>query len=133
MQQRLIIRYSISFKQEVIRQLELGRFASIGQAQSHYGITGNGTVQKWLKKYGRNHLCPKVVRVEKPDEQNQIRELKKQVRQLREALGQTQAEKIIGEEFLKIACEEMGQDVDVFKKKVDTERFTEEQNDQTPA
>ena len=133
MQQRLIIRYSISFKQEVIRQLELGRFASISQAQSHYGITGNGTVQKWLKKYGRNHLCPKVVRVEKPDEQNQIRELKKQVRQLREALGQTQSEKIIGDAFLEIACENMGVDVDAFKKKVDTKRFKKENDDQAPA
>lgn len=133
MQQRLIVRYSISFKQEVIRQLELGRFASISQAQSHYGITGNGTVQKWLKKYGRNHLCPKVVRVEKPDEQNQIRELKKQVRQLREALGQTQSEKIIGDAFLEIACENMGVDVDAFKKKVDTKRFKKENDDQAPA
>jgi transposase len=132
MQQRSIIRYSISFKQEVIRQLELGRFASIGQAQSHYGITGNGTVQSWLKKYGRNHLCPKVVRVEKPDEQNQIRELKKQVRQLREILGQTQAEKVIGDAFLEIACENMGVDVDAFKKKVDTKRFKKGHDDQAP-
>ena len=133
MQQRLVIRYSISFKQEVIRQLELGRFVSIRQAQSHYGITGNGTVQKWLKKYGRNHLCPKVVRVEKPDEQNQIRELKKQVRQLREVLGQTQAEKVIGDAFLEIACENMGIEVDTFKKKVDTKRFKKEDDDQAPA
>ena len=133
MQQRSIIRYSISFKQEVINQLEAGRFASIGQAQSHYGITGNGTVQSWLKKYGRNHLCPKVVRVEKPDEKNQIRELKKQVRQLREALGQTQAEKVIGDVFLEIACENMGVEVDAFKKKVDTMRFKEENDDPAPA
>ena len=133
MQQRSIIRYSISFKQEVIRQLELGRFASICQAQSHYGITGNGTVQSWLKKYGRNHLCPKVVRVEKPDEQNQVRELKKQVRQLREILGQTQAEKVIGDAFLEIACENMGVEVDAFKKKVDTTRFKKENNNQAPA
>ena len=133
MQQRSIIRYSISFKQEVIRQLELGRFASIGQVQSHYGITGNGTVQSWLKKYGRNHLCPKVVRVEKPDEQNQIRELKKQVRQLKESLGQTQAEKIIGDAFLELACEDMGVEVKAFKKKVDIERSIKESDDQKPA
>jgi len=124
MQQRSIIRYSISFKQEVINQLEAGRFASIGQAQSHYGITGNGTVQSWLKKYGRNHLCPKVVRVEKPDEKNQIRELKKQIRQLKEALGQTQAEKVLGQAFLEIACEKLGEDVEDFKKKVDMVQFT---------
>ena len=124
MRQRTVIRYSVSFKQQVIEQLESGRFSSISEAKEHFGIRGDYTVQRWLQKYGRNHLCAKVVRVEKPDEVNRIRELKKQVRQLKEALGQTQAEKIIGEEFLKIACEQLGQDVEQFKKKADTERFT---------
>ena len=117
MRQRTVMRYSMGFKQQVIEQLESGRFGSISEAKEHFGILGDYTIQKWLQKYGRNHLCPKVVRVEKPDEKNRIRELKKQVRQLKEALGQTQAEKIIGEEFLKIACEELGQDVEKFKKK----------------
>jgi transposase-like protein len=130
MQQRLVVRYSSSFKRQVVSELETGRFDSIGQASEHYGVPGT-TIRRWLGKFGRNHLIPKVIRVEKPDEQNQIRELKKQVRQLKEALGQTQAEKVIGEEFLKIACEEMGQDVDAFKKKVDIEQSTEEQDDQT--
>ncbi len=124
MQQRTVIRYSMGFKQQVIRQLESGRFDSISQAQEHFGIKSQSTIPYWLRKYGRNHLCAKVVRVEKPDEKNQIRELKKQIRQLKEVLGQTQAEKVIGEEFLKIACEGLGQDVESFKKKVDTERFT---------
>ncbi len=126
MRQRMVIRYSMGFKQQVIQQLESGRFDSINEAKDHFGIRGDYTVQRWLRKYGRNHLCAKVVRVEKPDEKNQIRELKKQVRQLKEALGQTQAEKIIGEEFLKIACEQLGQEVEKFKKKADTERFTDQ-------
>ena len=126
MRQRTVIRYSLGFKQQVIRQLESGRFGSISEAQEHFGIKGQSTISYWLRKYGRNHLCAKVVRVEKPDEKNRIRELKKQVRQLKEALGQTQAEKIIGEEFLKIACEQLGQDVEKFKKKAGTERFTDQ-------
>ena len=131
MSQSILIRYSSSFKRQVVSEIESGRFDNINQAQRHYGITGCGTVRRWLEQFGRNHLCPKVVRVEKPDEKNQIRELKKQIRQLKEALGQTQAEKVIGEEFLNIACEEMGLDVDAFKKKVDTERFTKEDDDPT--
>lgn len=133
MQQRLVIRYSNTFKRHVISELESGRFDSIGQASDHYGITGSMTIRKWLDKFGRNHLCPKVVRVEKPDEKNQIRELKKHVRQLKEALGQTQAEKVIGDAFLEIACEDMGVDVEAFKKKVDTKRFTEDDENQTSA
>ena len=68
--------------------------------------------------------------MEKPDEKDQIRELKKQIRQLKEALGQTQAEKVIGDEFLKIACEDMGVDLDAFKKKVGGDLFTEPAKDQ---
>lgn len=133
MGQSILIRYSSSFKRQVVSEIESGRFDNINQAQRHYGITGCGTVRRWLDQFGRNHLCPKVVRVEKPDEKNQIRELKKQVRQLKEALGQTQAEKVIGDAFLEIACEDMGVDVESFKKKVDIERSIKESDDQKPA
>ena len=55
-----------------------------------------------------------------PDEKDQIKELKKQIKQLKEALGHTQAENVINQTFLKIACEKLGQDVDEFKKKADS-------------
>ena len=45
------------------------------------------TDESWLRRLGKNHLMPKVVRVEKPDEANQVADLKKQVRQLQQALG----------------------------------------------
>ena len=128
MNQSVLIRYSSSFKRQVVSEIESGRFDNINQAQRHYGITGCGTVRRWLDQFGRNHLCPKVVRVEKPDERNQIRELKKQVRQLKEALGQTQAEKVIGDAFLEIACENMGVNVEGFKKKVGTKRYEKEKD-----
>jgi transposase-like protein len=124
MRQKIVVRYSQSFKQQVIADIESGRFSSIMQAQEHYGITGSATIQNWLNKYGRNHLCAKVVHVEKPNEKDKILELKKQIKQLKEALGQTQAENILNQEFLKIACEEIGQDIDTFKKKAGTELFT---------
>ncbi len=124
MDQRIVVRYSLSFKQQIVEELESGRFSNISQAQKHYGITGSSTIQNWLIKYGRNHLCAKVVRVEKPNEKDKILELKRLIKQLKEALGQTQAENVINQEFLKIACEQMGQDVESFKKKVGTELFT---------
>jgi len=120
----------MSFKQQLIRQLELGRFASISEAKEHYGIKGAETIKRWLKRYGRNHLCAKVVRVERPDEKDQITQLKRQIKQLKEALGQTQAENVLNQEFLKIACEQLGQDVESFKKKVDTKLSTEQKTNQ---
>ena len=128
MDRRIIVRYSMSFKQQVVEELESGRFSSILEANEHYGIKGATTVRNWLVKYGRNHLCPKVVRVEKPNEKDQILQLKRQIKQLKEALGQTQAENLINQEFLKIACEQLGKDFESFKKKAGTELFTTPEN-----
>lgn len=114
MKSRTQIRYSMAFKQQVIADLESGRFGSIEAANEHYGIGGKATVRRWLKKYGRNHLAPKVVRVEKPDEADQIRQLRRQVEQLQKALGRTQLEKILGEAFLAEACEALGTDAEAF-------------------
>jgi translation initiation factor 2 alpha subunit (eIF-2alpha) len=61
------------------------------------------------------------VRVEMPDEKDQIKQLKKQIKQLHQVLGRTQAEKAINEAFLEIACEKLGEDVDEFKKKADSQ------------
>jgi transposase len=121
---RITIRYSESLKIKVIKELESGRFDSISQAQRHYDIKGNNTIKKWLKRYGRNHLIPKVVRVETPDERQKMQELKAEVRRLKEALGETHADNLLSKAFLKIACRELGQDVDTFKKKAGTTRST---------
>ena len=130
MQSRTIRRYSISFRRQVIADLESGRFDSIESARQHYGIGGTMTIQKWLRKYGKNHLLPKVVIVQKPNERDQIRELKRQLAEVQRALGQTQVESVLNAEFLKIACEELDCDVAAFKKKVDTTRSTESKNSQ---
>ena len=115
--QRLVYSYSTAFKRQVIEQLELGRFSSINEAREHYGIRGDNTIRLWLRKYGRNHLCPKVVRVEMPDEKDQIRQLKKQIKQLQQVLGKKEAQNALNEAFLEIACEKLGEDVEEFKKK----------------
>lgn len=128
MQRKTAIRYSAAFKQQVVADLESGRFRSIQAANEHYGIRGTQTIRKWLARLGRNHLIPKVVRVEKPDEADQIRQLKKQIRQLQEALGKTQLENVMNESFLEIACEQLGVDFEEFKKKASTKGSTDRGN-----
>jgi transposase-like protein len=124
MPDRIILRYSGCFKQQVIRELEQGRFSSITQARLHYEIGGNGTIQAWLKRYGRHDLQAKVVRVEKPNEADRIRDLKHQVLELQRALGQTQAQNVLNAEHLKLACEHLGLEVEAFKKKFAGKRST---------
>jgi hypothetical protein len=67
---------------------------------------------------------PKVVRVEKPKEASRIVELKKQVRQLQQALGQTQLKNVVHEAMLELACEQLGVDVASFKKKADAKGWS---------
>lgn len=124
MHQYIIRRYSVCFKQQVIRELEQGRFSSVEQARLHYEIGGKATIGNWLKRYGRHDLQAKVVRVEKPNEADRIRELKGQVLELQQALGQTQAQNVLHGEYLKLACEQLGLDVEAFKKKFAGKRST---------
>jgi len=43
--------YSMSFKLQVVQEVEIGD-SSIKGAQRKYGIQGNNTVISWLRKYG---------------------------------------------------------------------------------
>ncbi|MEI8197213.1 MAG: transposase [Phycisphaerae bacterium] len=117
MRERIIRRYSECFKRQVVSDLESGRFASVGQARAHYEIKGSTTVNTWLSRYGQGHLRAKVVRVEKPDEADRVRELQGQVAALQRALGQTQAENLLNAEYLKLACVRLGEAPEAFKKK----------------
>lgn len=119
MRERVVWRYSACFKRQVVAELESGRFASFEAARAHYGIGGAETIKSWLKQYGKNHLLAKVVRVEQPGEADRIRRLQQQVAQLERALGQTQAQNVLNAAYLKLACEQLGQEVDAFKKKSD--------------
>jgi transposase len=119
---RVIRQYSQCFKMQVVQEIESGRFSSVQAASLHHGITGSVTVRGWVRRLGKNHLLAKVVRVEQVDEADRIVELRRQVERLQKALGQTQAQSLLNGEYLKLACERMGEDVEAFKKKSDGKR-----------
>lgn len=112
-----VIKYSECFKRQVVADVECGRFASLEAARVHFGIGGAFTIHRWLRRFGRNDLLPKVVRVEMPEEADRIAELRKQIAELQRALGQTQAENLLNREYLKLACQRLGTEVEAFKKK----------------
>lgn len=112
------IRYSEAFKLQVLRELEEGRFETRGAAYRAYGIRGNGTIERWAVKYGKNHLTGKVIRVETPKEINEMKTLRKRVRDLEKALANERLDHMLDEAYLQIACRTAGiNDVDGFKKK----------------
>lgn len=112
-----VIRYSEAFKQQVVEEVEGGRFGSAYEAARAYGITGNGTVERWLRDAGRERHLKKVVRVEKPGEPGEIRRLKDRVRKLEEALADAHIDSALDQSYFEILCEQTGIDPEAFKKK----------------
>jgi transposase-like protein len=82
------MRYSEAFKLQVVRELETGHFENPCAAGRAYGMKGLGTVAYWVRRYGKNHLLGKVVRVMKADEQAEVKVLRQRVRELERALAE---------------------------------------------
>jgi transposase-like protein len=115
---RTSVRYSEAFKQQVLRELEEGRFCNIQEASRAYGIKGSVTINGWIIKYGKTHLRAKAVRVETPKEVDEKKELKKRVRELEKALADAHIDLKLEQAYTRIACRSAGiEDVDGFKKK----------------
>ena len=115
---RQYIRYSEAFKLHVISEIESGSL-TVESARRRYDIKGGETVQKWLRRYGKNHLLGKVIRVERPDEKDQVKELKGKIRELESALAQSQVKMLALESLLEVAEEHYGSD---FKKNFGAKR-----------
>jgi transposase-like protein len=101
---RVFHRYSAAFKQKVVSEIECGELR-IGDAQRIYDIKGAETIQRWIRKFGKNHLLNKVVRIEMKDEKERIKELETQIKTLESALAQTQVKNIALESLLECAEE----------------------------
>jgi len=112
------IQYSEAFKMEIVRELEENDLP-FRQVQRKYGIKGCATVPRWARKYG-NGSRGKVIRVQKPEEIDELKQMKVRVRRLETALADANVELAIERAYTRLACERAGiKDVDGFKKKVD--------------
>ena len=114
------IRYSESFKLAVLKDIELN-YLSFGQARIKYNIKGGSTIQNWAKKYGNFNLLNKIVIVKKLGEFDRIKEMKDEIRRLKEALADTVLDRKIAESTLEVICEDMNLDYDSVKKKAGEE------------
>lgn len=117
MKEREIIRYSEAFKLEVLKELENG-FMSKKELSDRYGIKGTETLTNWARKYGKESLINRVIRVEKPNERDRLKELKKENQKLKDALASAYLKQITAENFLEVVSEMMGTSVAELKKKL---------------
>lgn len=110
-EQKIIYKYSLAFKQKVVKEIEEGKINSIEEARRLYGIGGGDTISKWIKALGKNHLLAKVVRIEMQDEKDRIKELEKRNRQLEKALADEKLSNMCLESLVEIAQEKYGIDL----------------------
>lgn len=128
-QQGTTLRYSISFKQKVVKEIE-EEGLTFAEAMRRYGIKGSETIQKWAVSFGKNNLLNKVVRVEMKGEKDRVKELEAQVQRLKIALADATLAKDALESLIDVVNEHYQTDVkknlghkplDVPQKKKDTE------------
>jgi Transposase. len=109
------IRYSEAFKMAIVRELE-EQDLPCEHLRRKYGIKGCFTVQAWVRKYGNGSRGMRI-RVEKPEEINELKRLKARIRQLESALADANIDRALERAFTELACERAGVDVEEFKKK----------------
>jgi len=109
------IRYGEAFKMMVVREVE-DKDLPFEQVRRKYDIKGCATVQTWVRRYGKGIRGIKI-RVEKPDEINELKRLRSRVRQLEGALADANIDAALERAFLELACERAGLEVGEFKKK----------------
>jgi len=106
MEKIAIRRYSEAFKKQVVREYEAG--ASASGLREKYGIKGRSTVSSWVKKHGREGSRYKLMVIQKPEEQERVKQLEKRVQMLESALAQTTLDKLMLESLLEVVEEEEG-------------------------
>ena len=93
-------RYSVSFKQQVVRELE-ETGTSKNWIRKKYGI-GVATLHQWIRKFGKNHLINQVIRIETMDEKERIKSLENEIKKLKLAL----ADSLLAQRSLEVVIEE---------------------------
>ena len=121
---RTVNRYSEAFKQQVVQEVESGQ-GSVQELRRKYGLSVN-TIQYWIKRMGKLDLLPTIIRVEKPDEANKIKELERQIRELKESLADTQVDYLIAKSQFEIVCEQQGLNPEEVKKKLKAKRSSKQ-------
>jgi len=106
MSKKVIKRYSLAFKHQVVREYEAG--ASFLELRDKYGIGGGSTIRDWVAKYGRKGTRHRMIIIQSPDEQNQVKVLKQRIGQLEKVVAQLTLDKLMLETTLEIVEEELG-------------------------
>jgi transposase-like protein len=128
MAETIIKKYSLAFKKHVVAEYEAG--ASMYQLNKRYSITGGTTVKRWVKQYGREGLRVKLMMIQKPEEQERVKQLEGRIAEMEKVIAQLSLDKFMLESTLAVAEEQLGHEV---KKKPPTASRSKPSRDQGKA
>ncbi len=115
--QKTTTRYSDCFKLQVVEEIEKNGL-SIKDCRLKYGIGGGSTIQKWLRRYGKQHLLNKIIRVETRDEIDELKRLRAENEALKKAYAELALHHKCSEKVIEVADELFDMDL---KKKYEQE------------
>ena len=95
-----------------------GKWKSVWEASRAYGITGTSTVARWMIKYGYGHLLNRVIIVANEKPQEEVKKLRRELKQAKEALADMTVKVLVTENMLDIFAESQGLDPKEVKKKL---------------
>ena len=106
MAEKVIKRYSMAFKKQVVQEYEDG--AMIAELQRKYGLSNGPTVKRWISQYRRAGVRHTVMHIQRPEEQEQVKELQKRLAEMEKLVAQLSLDKFMLESSLAVAEEELG-------------------------
>jgi len=107
MTKTIIKRYSTAFKQQIASEYEQG--TGISSLKAKYGIGGNGTIERWVQEYGRQGLRHRMMVIQHPEEQDEVKKLKEKISQLEKAVADLTLDKLMLESTLEVVEKELGE------------------------
>ena len=114
---RTLRRYSEAFKFKVLQEISEGRITK-KEASRKYGCS-EAAIFSWIEKYHRFELYNPSVEIKMPGDKNQVNALKKEVKELKEALVQLQLKNLKAECDLEAAMEVFGFTAEELAKKAE--------------
>ena len=109
MKKRVYKRYSEAFKLQVVSEYESG--VSIPNLRLKYGIGGGSTIGQWLEKYAREGYRSKIIRIQKADEIQELKAMKKKIVELESALSESILENRMLNAMIEAADKELRTDL----------------------
>ena len=113
---QVLKRFSESFKLKILAELSTGKYSK-RELSRLYGLASS-TINDWIHKYDRQDLMNTRVIVETKDEISRLKELQKEIEQLKKLLLKKDIEQLMNDSYMEIAAKKLGyKNVHEFKKK----------------